>query len=259
MSVKLQFLILDRDANRRGNIVTAVQATTGGQATVFSHHAGDIGWVPPVPADLRPDLVLFHWSDNHTLTEETVSAPIDRATVRIAYSGVGMSTAAKMPEGWLCIPRPLSSAEQLSGEEWKELCQWVVSPQRSLAELPSLLQADPSSPRLALRLLCQAWEFTGGADSQPVAGKANAEVEITIHAPQSPDDWYTPFGQTPPGPSATAEQQEAALKEIFKLMVGAEAEAKELLEAVLTTDTQKITAKVKGFLDKSATTFDPKA
>jgi hypothetical protein len=258
MSANMKFLILDRDATRRGDIVTAVQTAIEGKAAAFSHNAGDIGWAPPVPADLKPDLVLFHWSDNHKLTDEAVSAPFDRAAIRIAYSGGGMGAGGEMPEGWLCIPRALSSAEQLTGREWKELCTWIINPERSLSELPGPLRAIPSSARLALRLLCEAWTFTGGADKISAAGKANDEFEITIHAPQSPEDWYKPFGQTPPGATVKAEAKEAALKEISKLMVGAETEAKELLEAVLTTDTKAITSKVNNFLDKSTPTFDPK-
>lgn len=60
----------------------------------------------------------------------------------------------------------------------------------------------PVSPEaaLALRLLCEAWEFTN-PDEQKDFGDENGNAVLTIHSPGTePKNWFDPFDLGDPGP-----------------------------------------------------------
>src|SRR6266404_83892 len=134
MKNELSILVVNRDdnSNRRQAICDAIARAWHGACTMYQHRAVSGGWSPPVPKECKADLVLFHWSDKQALDDmPTVIAPINRASIRIAYSGGGMSRVTDLPQGWMRIPRSLDSVEYLSGSEWRELLNWAADTNRS--------------------------------------------------------------------------------------------------------------------------------
>ena len=105
-----------------------------------------------------------------------------------------MAPVSKIPEGWLSIPRPLLSADRLSHAEWRNLCQWILDPNRSVSILPTALQETRSSTQSALCILCEAWLMNrdGQDASKDIDGSLNHQG-IIVNAPVSPDQWFGPF------------------------------------------------------------------
>ncbi len=189
----MTILILDRlddENDRRASLRAAVERAAVETPTIHLHNAGQGNWVPLVPADVSAELVLFHWSDSETLNNAEmyphVRPPIDRAKVRVAYSGGGIGVSEHLPDGWYRIPRPMQKAQDVSTSEWRELLLWAADPSRPTEQdrLPRVLRADFPRVATALLILCQGFmAMTQGFD---VSSSAASRV-------RTPEWWAEPF------------------------------------------------------------------
>lgn len=146
--------------------------------------------------------------------------------IRVSSQGAGgMSDSFKPPYRhngtgpWILhlIDRSGKVTEVKWREIFKAVRDWDITKDQLPNDVAMIFDPHPEF-RLALRLLCEAWKFTGGK-------KERIHGEITVHAPMSAADWFTPFGKN--DPTVTDANQ------IGDLMRGAERQANELLKAVV--------------------------
>lgn len=137
--------------------------------------------------------------------------------------------------------------------------QQVLSQKSSPPGDPDLrLQAikETKIARLALRLVCEAWQFTRKNNPENFEG-------VRIYGPKGAVDWFKPFSKTPPAaPKEPADKSEKEkkrfeketkrlddeLSKIAELMGDAETEAKALFKAVIAPTGDNIKDAVAGFL-----------
>ena len=123
------------------------------------------------------DLILLHspGSDADKFAAKSLAGAVLR------YGGGG-------GQGNDFVPRAVNAASPLTPDEIKRFTDFFFS---KGGKIPAAIAATwAHEPKLALRLLCEAWEFTQGKPSK-------AEIGIQINAPTSPAHWFAPFGKRP--------------------------------------------------------------
>lgn len=151
------------------------------------------------------DLILLHapGTDADSFSEKQIVGPV------LHYSGDGGGgTNTK-------VPRPVNHNSELSERELRLFTKFFFSNSSATIE-SSIGHVWSTAPVLALRILCEAWEF--------VEGK-KAAGDLSVRAPRTPTDWFNPFGKPTPGSGDAVE--------IAKLMGEVQVEAELLLMAVL--------------------------
>ncbi|MHB8821832.1 MAG: hypothetical protein ACYC58_09150 [Pseudomonadaceae bacterium] len=190
MKMDINILILDCDTTRTADLKTSLSSYFEGYSLdIHTHLAGEGDWNPTVASDSEPDLVLFHWSDAGALSNSNVYTPVNRAKLKLAYSGAGISTETTLPVDWLPIPRPLNSSADFSEHEWFEFFQWIIDSNRSPDYLPRALRAD--FPRISIAFLILTQGFLAMSSGE-IHGAPTEQDRVWAR-----DWWHLPFESIP--------------------------------------------------------------
>ncbi len=186
MKAEFTILVVDSSDDRRDGLCRAILAARPG-AKIYTHNAGDGGWLPEEPAAVKSTLTLFHWSNEAKLKDDSINEPVTRSSIRLFYSGGGVPPSQKLAEGWSSIPRPIDHANHLSRREWEELLAWAENPSHSFDHLPRALHADFPRVATALLILCQGFEaMNTGEVPDPCRVKAALCDQVWWRAPFAP-------------------------------------------------------------------------
>lgn len=151
------------------------------------------------------DLILLHapGRDAAAFERESISGPVLR------YGGDGGQRNNS-------VPRVVSAASPLTEDELKHFTDHFFDSIRGgIAE--AIAATWFHEPKLALRLLCEAWQFTNGESTRSMN-------DVAVYAPTSKADWFAPFGLEPTEENAS---------ELAALMGEDEARARAVLLAAV--------------------------